>query len=166
MLIFSAQQVRKNLFLLALSIMLLFSFKTIASERTLLFSGGPDGGTFQYFSAGISEYLSKELDGYKVLNEASAGSVENLRRLNKRESDFGITYSGDLYLGRNGRLSNHARQYRNVHAVAYLYGAPAHLVVLDDKRINSVSDLVGKKVAVGAVGSGAAASAQRFFESM
>ncbi|MAA69695.1 MAG: C4-dicarboxylate ABC transporter substrate-binding protein [Deltaproteobacteria bacterium] len=166
MLIFSAQQVRKNLFLLALSIMLLFSFKTIASERTLLFSGGPDGGTFQYFSAGISEYLSKELDGYKVLNEASAGSVENLRRLNKRESDFGITYSGDLYLGRNGRLSNNARQYRNVHAVAYLYGAPAHLVVLDDKRINSVSDLVGKKVAVGAVGSGAAASAKRFFESM
>ena len=94
------------------------------------------------------------------------GSVENLRRLNKREADFGITYSGDLYLGRNGRLSNNARQYRNVHAVAYLYGAPAHLVVLDDNQINSVTELVGKKVAIGAVGSGAAASAQRFFESM
>ena len=159
-----AQQVRKILF--ALAIMLLSSFKTIATEKTLLFSGGPDGGTFQYFSAGISEYLSKELDGYRILNEASAGSVENLRRLNKREADFGITYSGDLFLGRNGRLSNNVRQYRNVHAVAYLYGAPAHLVVLDEKRINSISELVGKKVAIGAVGSGAAASAQRFFESM
>ena len=166
MLIIFAQQIRKTLFLFILSIMLLSSFKTIATERTLLFSGGPDGGTFQYFSKGISEYLSKELDGYKILNEASAGSVENLRRLNKREADFGITYSGDLYLGRNGRLSNNARQYRNVHAVAYLYGAPAHLVVLDDNQINSVTELVGKKVAIGAVGSGAAASAQRFFESM
>ena len=166
MLIIFAQQIRKTLFLFILSIMLLSSFKTIATERTLLFSGGPDGGKFQYFSRGISEYLSKELDGYKILNEASAGSVENLRRLNKREADFGITYSGDLYLGRNGRLSNNARQYRNVHAVAYLYGAPAHLVVLADKQINSVSELVGKKVAIGAAGSGAAASAQRFFESM
>ena len=166
MLIIFAQQIRNILFSFALVIMSLYSFKTIATERTLLFSGGPDGGTFQYFSAGISEYLSKEIDGYMILNESSAGSVENLKRLNNREADFGITYSGDLYLGRNGRLRNNPRQFRNVHALAYLYGAPAHLVVLNDRQINSVSDLVGKKVAIGASGSGAAASAQRFFESM
>ena len=85
MLINFSQQIRITLFLCILSIMLLCSFETIAKERTLLFSGGPDGGTFQYFSKGISEYLSKELDDYKILNEASAGSVENLRRLNKRD---------------------------------------------------------------------------------
>jgi len=149
-----------------LGFMLLIATPAIAQKKFLAFSGGPDGGTFQYFSNGISVYLSKGMDGYEVSNMASAGSVENLRRLNSRDADFGITYSGDLYLGRNGRLTNDTRQYRNVHVVSYLYGAPAHLIVLDGSGINSVADLVGKKVAVGAAGSGAAASAQRYFESM
>jgi hypothetical protein len=50
--------------------------------------------------------------------------------------------------------------------MSYLYGAPAHLIVLAGSGINQVSDLVGKKVGVGGAGSGAAASAQRYFESL
>jgi TRAP-type uncharacterized transport system substrate-binding protein len=103
-----------------LGFMLLIATPAIAQKKFLAFSGGPDGGTFQYFSNGISVYLSKGMDGYEVSNMASAGSVENLRRLNSRDADFGITYSGDLYLGRNGRLTNDTRQYRNVHVVSYL----------------------------------------------
>ncbi|WP_305046624.1 TAXI family TRAP transporter solute-binding subunit [Geoalkalibacter sp.] len=54
-------------------------------------------------------------------------------------------------------------RFKNVMAMAYLYGAPAHLVVLADSGITKVEDLAGKRVAVGPAGSGAAASAQRYF---
>jgi TRAP transporter TAXI family solute receptor len=64
-----------------------------------------------------------------------------------------------------GQLTNDTRQYPNAHSMAYLYGAPAHLLVLENSGINSVKDLVGKRVAVGPAGSGAAASAQRYFTS-
>jgi len=47
--------------------------------------------------------------------------------------------------------------------VGYLYGAPAQLVVRADSGIESSMELVGKKVAVGNPGSGAALSAERFF---
>lgn len=134
-----------------------------ATQR-LAFSGGPDGGTFQFFSNGIATHLSRQLDGVSVSNMASAGSVENLRRVNSRDADFGIVYSGDLYLGERGKLTDDTRRYRNVQAIAYLYGAPAHLLVLGSSNINTVADLSGKSVAVGPAGSGAAASAQRFFE--
>ena len=97
---------------------------------------------------------------------ASAGSVENVRRVNAGEADFGIAYSGDTYLARNGRLTNDTNKYPNVMAVAYLYGAPAHLITKVDNGINTVADLAGKRVAVGGAGSGAAASAQRYFESL
>jgi TRAP transporter TAXI family solute receptor len=137
-----------------------------SAQKFLAFSGGPDGGTFQYFSNGMSTYLSKHMSGMEISNMASAGSVENLRRLNSKDADFGITYSGDLYLGRNGRLTKDTNKYRNVHAVAYLYGAPAHLIVLENSGITTVEQLKGKKIAVGAAGSGAAASAQRYFESV
>lgn len=142
------------------------SFSTVASASVerLAFSGGPDGGTFQFFSNGISTLLSRSMDGVDVSNMASAGSVENLRRVNSRDADFGIVYSGDLFLGSEGKLTNDTRRYRNVQPIAYMFGAPAHLIVLGNSGITDVSQLAGKNIAVGPAGSGAAASAQRFFE--
>ena len=135
----------------------------LAAKTRLGFGGGPEGGTFQYFSNGIASRLSKMLKDVEISNMASAGSVENLRRVNSGEIDFGISYSGDTYLARNGRLTNDSKKYPNVYAMAFLYGAPAHLVVLRGSGINQVADLVGKRIAVGGAGSGAAASAQRYF---
>lgn len=136
------------------------------AETRISFSGGPEGGTFQYFSNGMATRLTKKIDGLEVSNMASAGSGENLRRVNSGEAEFGIVYSGDTYLGRNGRLTKDTNKYENVHALAYLYGAPAHLVTLADSGINAVSDLEGKRVAVGGAGSGAANAAERFFTTL
>ncbi len=140
--------------------------KPAATTSRLAFSGGPEGGTFQYFSNGMSIRLSKAIDGLEVSNTASAGSLENLRRVNSGEADFGIVYSGDTYLGRNGKLTQDENTYENVHALAFLYGAPAHLVVLAGGGIDSVADLADKRVAVGGAGSGAASAAERYFTSL
>src|SRR5699024_10300185 len=97
----------------AMATLSLSSVATAEAQERLAFSGGPDGGTFQYFSNGISNRLSRNLDGVEVSNMASAGSVENLRRVNSGDADFGIVYSGDLYLGSNGKLTNDTNTYRN-----------------------------------------------------
>lgn len=158
------KQITKILSLLVVAT-LAFSGMAFAKDR-LGFGGGPEGGTFQYFSNGISSRLSKMLPDLEVSNMASAGSVENIRRVNSGEIDFGIAYSGDTFLARNGRLTNDTNKYENIEAISYLYGAPAHLIVLDNSGINSVADLEGKRVAVGDAGSGAAAAAQRYFSSL
>ncbi|WP_027716099.1 TAXI family TRAP transporter solute-binding subunit [Desulfuromonas sp. TF] len=151
---------------LAIAVLLTLPGTGLAAKSRLAFSGGPEGGTFQYFSNGISTLLSKNLPDVEVSNMASAGSVENLRRVNSGDADFGITYSGDLFLARNGKLPQDAKKYENVLGMAYLYGAPAHLVVLEASGINDVAGLAGKKVAVGGAGSGAAASAERYFKKL
>lgn len=157
----------KRLFTIAASCALIAALTVPAAAKTrLAFSGGPEGGTFQYFSNGISTRLSKNMADVEVSNMASAGSVENLRRVDSGEADFGITYSGDLYLGRNGKLPKDPKKYVNAQAMSYLYGAPAHLVTLAGNGVNTIADLAGKKVAVGGAGSGAAASAQRYFEKL
>jgi len=149
----------------ALALVAVFTLPTtaMAEKARLGFGGGPEGGTFQYFSNGIASRLSKMVPDMEVSNMASAGSVENLRRVNSGEIDFGISYSGDTYLARNGRLTNDTNKYPNVLAMAFLYGAPAHLIVLEGSGIDKVADLAGKRVAVGGAGSGAAAAAQRYF---
>lgn len=139
---------------------------SFAEKTRLGFGGGPEGGTFQYFSNGIASRISKMQQDLEVSNMASAGSVENVRRANSGEIDFGIAYSGDTYLARNGRLTNDTNKYPNVMAMAFLYGAPAHLIVLDRSGINKIADLEGKRIAVGGAGSGAAAAAQRYFSAL
>ncbi|MBD1400615.1 TAXI family TRAP transporter solute-binding subunit [Pelovirga terrestris] len=159
-----------NKFLTGLTVTLFVVTLTLAggasdalAKSRLAFSGGPDGGTFQYFSNAISSRLSRTQTDMDVSNMMSAGSVENLRRVNSADADFGIVYAGDMFLAKQGKLTGDERQYHNVHSMAYLYGAPAHLLVLASSGITDVKQLEGKRVAVGPAGSGAAASAQRYF---
>ena len=77
-----------------------------------------------------------------------------------------VVYSGHVWLGRNGKMKNDPKKYENVLAVAWLYGAPAQLVVRKGSGIKSVKDLVGKKVGVGNAGSGAFANCELFFSHM
>lgn len=136
------------------------------AQVRLLFSGGPDGGTFQYFSNGISTRLTQDLQQLQVRNQPSAGSVENIRRVNQGAADFGIAYAGDAYLARHGQLRNDPTIYSNAYLLAHLYDAPAHLLTTANSGISTPADLAGKKVAVGGAGSGAAASAERYFRAL
>lgn len=139
---------------------------TGGAKTKLVFSGGPDGGTFQYFSKAISTWISQNTAELEVTSMASPGSVENLRRVNSGDADFGIVYSADLYLGFNGKLTNDTQKYDQTCSMSYLCGAPAHLAVLEGSGIKKAKDMVGKRIAVGLAGSGAAASAQRYLTSL
>ncbi len=138
-----------------------------ARKERVVFGGGPAGGTFQVVANAVQVYKPvKEIEEFSVKAQSSAGSVENLRKVDSGKSDFGVVYSGHVYLGRNGLMKNDTKKYENVMAVSYLYGAPAQLVVRADSGIKSVKDLAGKKVGVGNAGSGAFANCELFFTHM
>ncbi|MBL3601712.1 MAG: TAXI family TRAP transporter solute-binding subunit [gamma proteobacterium endosymbiont of Lamellibrachia anaximandri] len=139
----------------------------VSAAKRYVFSGGPAGGTFQVVANAVQVYDPvKDNKAYKVKAQSSAGSVENLRKVNKGRAHFGVVYSGHVYLGREGRLKNDNKKYEDVLALSYLYGAPAQLVVRKGSGIKSVKDLIGKKVGVGNAGSGAFANCELFFSHM
>jgi TRAP transporter TAXI family solute receptor len=148
----------------ALLILTLVLSGDVFAKKRIVFGGGPAGGTFQVVANAIQTYKPvKGIKEFKVRAQSSAGSVENLRKVNAGKHDFSVVYSGHVYLGRNGRMKNDTRKYEKVMAVAYLYGAPAQLVVKKGSGIKSAKDLVGKKVGVGNAGSGAFANCEMFF---
>lgn len=156
----------KKLFFVALLAALLVCAGTSPSMAKSVFvsiGGGPTGGTFNYFANGLSLYVPKVYKDIKMSAEGSGGSVENVRRINNGDFDFGISYAVDIALGAVGKLPKDDNKYDKVRCMGYLYGAPAQLVVRADSEIKSAKDLVGKKVAVGNAGSGAATAAERFF---
>ena len=153
---------------LALVVMASFALTAtaIAKDR-IVFGGGPAGGTFQTVANAIQVYKPvKAMEGFTVKAQSSAGSVENLRKTNSGKMDFSTVYSGHVYLGANGMMKNDTKKYTDVRAVAFLYGAPAQLVVRKGSGIKSTKDLVGKKVGVGNAGSGAFANCDLFFNHM
>jgi TRAP transporter TAXI family solute receptor len=149
-----------------LMITLTFSGTAFAKKR-IIFGGGPAGGTFQVVANAIQVYKPvKAVQEFSVKAQTSAGSVENLRKTNAGRQQMSVVYSGHVWLGKNGQMKNDKKKYENVLAVAWLYGAPAQLVVRQGSGIKSVKDLVGKKVGVGNAGSGAFANCELFFSHM
>ena len=140
---------------------------TAPAGKRMVFGGGPAGGTFQIVANAIQTFGPiKASADYTVKAQSSAGSLENLRKIDRGRMQFGVVYSGHVYLGRNGRLKNDGRKYENVLAMSQLYGAPAQLVVRKGSGIRSVRDLAGRKVGVGNAGSGAFANCELFFSHM
>ncbi len=153
--------------LVALAVCLSLATDSHARKKRIVFGGGPAGGTFQVVANAIQVYKPiKDIEDFTVKAQSSAGSVENLRKVNSGKMDFGVVYSGHVYLGANGLMKNDTKKYENVMAVSYLYGAPAQLVVRQGSGIKSVKDLAGKKVGVGNAGSGAFANCELFFTHM
>jgi len=160
------QNIRYAISGLVISFLCLFivSSDAFARKKRVVFGGGPAGGTFQVVANGIQVYKPiKALKDVSVKAQTSAGSVENLRKTNSGKQQMSTIYSGHVWLGRNGKMKNDTKKYTNVLAVAWLYGAPAQLVVRADSNIYSMKDLVGKKVGVGNAGSGAFANCELFF---
>lgn len=125
--------------------------------------GGPTGGTFNTFANAMVSAVVKVEPDIRLSAVGSGGSVENVKRVSKGESHFGLCYGVDATLGRQGQLPKDDRVYDGLRTIGFLYGAPVQLVVRADSPLQSAADLVGKRVAVGNAGSGAAASAERFF---
>ena len=146
---------------LLVSATLILGISLPAFSQVFKFSGGPSGGTFQYYASAIST-IAKD-NKMRVLASSSGGAIENIRLIDADKASFAVTYSGHVWAARNGKLKNDDKKYDNVYAVAYLYGAPAQLVVKKDSGIESPADLAGKRVGVGNAGSGAAANAEIFF---
>lgn len=141
----------------------LLATPVMAQDYSVQIGGGPTGGTFNTFSNAMAIYVPKVNPNIKASSVGSGGSVENLKRVSSGETDFGLSYAVDSALGYVGKLPKDENKYDGLRTLGYLYGAPAQLVVNADSGINSAMDLKGKRVAVGNAGSGAAASAERFF---
>jgi uncharacterized protein len=161
----------KRRYLIIVSL-IIFLFLTVSSsnaysKKRIIFGGGPAGGTFQVVANGIQVYRPvKEMADFSIKAQTSAGSVENLRKTDSGRQQMSMVYASHLWLGRNGKMKNDSKKYENTMAVAWLYSAPAQLVVKEGSGIKSIKDLVGKKVGVGNAGSGSFANCERLFSHM
>ena len=115
-----------------------------APPDTLIFTSGPDGSTFQTFAGKYREILARNGVTLEIL--PSKGGLENLERLSdpKFAVDVGIVQGG-LAAGKN------IEDLVSLGSIAYV---PLAIFYRSAAPIARLSQLKGRRVAVGRVGSG------------
>ncbi|MGH7301422.1 MAG: TAXI family TRAP transporter solute-binding subunit [Candidatus Rokuibacteriota bacterium] len=145
--------------------MLLATVPAQAQQRVTML-GGPPAGVFGIFATGISTYLSKAVPDLNVSVAATAGSVENPRRINAGDGEVGISFSSDVHEAFHGLEKFQGKPLTNLRAVGVVFMGVGHLITYADSGIKTVEDLAGKRVAVGNPGSGTFATSERIFRAL
>ncbi len=133
------------LLLSAAAIWVALYFVRPAPPDTLIFTSGPDGSTFRAYAEQYREILARNDVTLEIL--PSKGGLENLERLNNPEFevDVGIVQGG-LAAGKN------IDDLVSLGSIAYV---PLVIFYRGAAPIARLSQLKGKRVAVGPEGSGA-----------
>lgn len=124
------------------------------------------GGTWYNMVGGAVNLFNENIPGVNFSIEATGGSVENTRRVLTGEAEFGFAYSSHMYEAWNGKGNFEGNTRQNITALCEVYNSAHYFVTLKDKNIKSMSDLAGKKVALGAPGSGTSDNSRRVLDAL
>ena len=132
--------------------------------KTLNVATGPTGGVYVIYGAGIANLLSQKL-GVTANAQVTPASVDNMKLIRDGKADLALALSDTAFDAVKG-VGTFAAPEKAVpaKALAVMYTNYTHVVVLDGAGISTVSDLKGKRVSVGAAGSGTEIIANRVLE--
>jgi TRAP transporter TAXI family solute receptor len=143
---------------------LLFIASTGWAQKSVRLSiaSGPTGGVYYPMGGGMANILSKHISYLEVTAEATNASIDNCRLLGGGKSDFALVMADtgwDAYQGRE-----QFKEKIPLRTMAVLYPNNMHVITLEGKGIEKVSDLKGKRVSTGAPGSGTEKKGLRVIE--
>jgi uncharacterized protein len=138
---------------LAASTLLVVATPVFAQEQLSIATGGT-GGVYFPMGGGLAEIINGKIDGYSATAEVTGASVENMGLVATGDADLAIALADTVqqsYTG-TGRFEGNALPM--VRGLASLYANMIQIVALEGSGITSLEDLRGKRVSIGAPGSG------------
>ncbi len=123
-----------------------------AQEQLSIATGGT-GGAYYPIGGGLAELITENLEGYGAVAEVTGASVENMALIHQGAADFAIALGDTVAQAYSGTGAFEVQQI-DLLSLGALYPNAVHIVVPADSDIQSIGDLKGKRVSVGAPGSG------------
>lgn len=132
------------------------------SKQLTMLTGGT-GGTYYPLGGQIADIISDET-GMQTTATVSNASADNIADLSAGDADLAFTQTDVMSNAVEGINSFEGKAVDNILAIASLYPETIQIVTSADSGITSVEDLKGKKVSVGAPGSGTYVNAKQILE--
>ncbi|WP_313346707.1 TAXI family TRAP transporter solute-binding subunit [Sedimentibacter sp.] len=131
-------------------------------QTNLILATGGTTGTYYPFGGAMANIFNTKIENMNVTAQATGASVENCKLLGKNEAELAILQNDMLDYAYNGTEAFAEGKLENLRGIAKLY--PEIIQIVAAEGINGIEDLKGKKVSVGAPGSGVEANARQILE--
>ncbi|GEL77809.1 TAXI family TRAP transporter solute-binding subunit [Tenuibacillus multivorans] len=128
-------------------------------ENVTLLTGG-EAGTYFPLGVAMADVVSSNVDGVSVDGISSGASVVNINEVSAGEAEMALVQNDTAFYAQEG-----TKMFEEVKdgysGIFTIYPETIQIVTTVDSGIETVDDLVGKRVAVGDVGSGTEANAEQ-----
>jgi TRAP transporter TAXI family solute receptor len=153
---------RRTLLAVALGVALGLAAAAPAGARSVFaVATGGTGGTYYPLGGILAQILSSNVKGLRVHAQTSNASIANIALIEKGEVESAFVQNDVAFWAYNGSDLEQfkGRPVKSIRHVAALYPEHVQLVATRESGIKSVRDLKGKRVVLGAPGSGNVADA-------
>ncbi len=157
-------KLKKRVFVLAIAAVTVMAFSGVAyaAKSFVSIATGGTSGTYYPIGGAIAQAVSKGSDIQATAETANA-AVANTNLIAKGEIEFAFVQNDVAYWAFNGQQMFKS-PLKNLRAVAALYPEHIQIVISKDAGIKTIADMKGKRVGLGAPGSGTEADAQAIFQ--
>lgn len=123
---------------------------------------GGTAGTYYPLGGAFAEIWNSNIAGVNATAESTGASVANVNMLQKGDLDVAIIQNDVASYAENG-VELFENKVDNIRGMATLYSEPIQCITTDSS-VKTMADLKGKKVAIGAIGSGVYCNAVQILE--
>lgn len=137
---------------------------TPAKQQFVNIATGGTAGTYYPLGGALAEILNKNIPGVNASAQSTGASVANINLLATGKVDLAFVQNDIAYYAVNGTEMFQGKKVAGLKGLATLYPETIQIITLDTTGIKTINDLKGKRVAVGAAGSGTEANARQILE--
>jgi len=149
-------------YLITLIFVVLFATFFVSADKIFLNIGtGGTAGTYYPLGGAIAEILNSKLTNVNATAVSTGGSVANINMLKENSIQLAFVQNDVAYYAYNGIEFFQDKKFTGMKALCSLYPETVQIVTLANKGIKTIYDLKGKRVAVGAAGSGVEVNARQ-----
>jgi TRAP transporter TAXI family solute receptor len=154
----------KRLFILGIIIIFILCVSPAWAQKTIRLSiaTGGTGGVYYPLGGGMANVISKYIPYTEATAEVTTASVDNCRLISAGKAELALIMADTGWDAYQGRAQ--FKEKIPLRTIAVLYPNNMHIVTLEGKGIEKVTDLKGKRVSTGAPGSGTEVMALRVIE--
>lgn len=138
--------------------------QTNADKKFINIATGGTAGVYYPLGGAIADVLSKNLPGVSANAQTTGASVANTNMLVEGSVQLAFIQNDIAYYADNGTEMFQDKKVEGLRALASIYPETVQIVTLEKNGINSIADLKGKKVAVGASGSSVVGNSAQVLE--
>jgi len=155
----------KKTFILVLITLLVFSGTAWSAQPMRLTMGtGGTAGTYYPFGGAISQIVSEKSGVVSITAQSTGATGENLNLLGGGDIELALVQNDLSHYAYSGLEIYKDNAVTNFKAIARLYPEVIHVVAQANSEIKSIADFKGKRISVGASGSGNEANCRQIFE--